>query len=99
MLRTHLGERWAGLLVSRRLSDYAAVEQDVIGKLETASRESAEPRVVAQAILRILQSQSPAPHYPVGKEHWYLLLSRLVPASLMDSVLSKRLGLADEQAG
>ncbi len=94
MVRTHLGERWADLLVSRSLPDYAAVEQEVLVKLEAASRESAEPQVVAQTILRIPRSRSPAPHYLVGKERWYLLLSHLAPASLMESLLKHRLGLS-----
>ncbi|MGZ6376775.1 MAG: hypothetical protein ACXWPI_18905, partial [Ktedonobacterales bacterium] len=82
MVRTHLDQRWVGLRAPRSLPDYAAVEQDVLVKLEDASRESADPQVVAKTILRILQSPSPAPHYLVGKEHWYLLLSRIVPASV-----------------
>jgi hypothetical protein len=94
MVRTHLSERWAGLKVSRSLPDYATVEQEVLEKLEAASRESTEPQVVAQTILRILQSPSPAPHYLVGKEHWYLLLSKIIPASVLESVMSKRLGLS-----
>ena len=98
MVRTHLGERWSALRVPRSIQDYAATEQEVIGKLETASRESAEPQLVAQTILRILQNRSPAPHYLVGKEHWYLLLSRLIPASLMEVLMKHRLGLAGEQA-
>jgi short-subunit dehydrogenase len=93
-VRTHLDEQWAGLRVPRSIQDYAAVEQNVLVKLEAASRMSAEPQVVAKSILRILQSPSPAPHYLGGKEQWYLLLNRIVPASAMEFLIRKRLGLA-----
>jgi short-subunit dehydrogenase len=94
MVRTHLGEHWAGLRVPRSIQDYAAVEEEVLVKLEEASRKSSYPQVVAQTILRIIQNPSPAPHYLVGKEHWYLLLNRIVPASVTEFVIRKRLGLA-----
>ena len=93
-VRTHLGEHWTELKVPRSIQDYAAVEQDVLVKLEHVSGKSTDPQVVAQTILRILQSRAPAPHYLMGKEHWYLLLSRIVPALVVESVLSKRLELA-----
>lgn len=94
MVRTHLGEQWAGLKVPRSIQDYAEVEEEVLVKLEEASRKSTEPQEVAKTILRIIQSPSPAPHYLVGKERWYLLLNRIVPASVTESVIRKRLGLA-----
>jgi NAD(P)-dependent dehydrogenase (short-subunit alcohol dehydrogenase family) len=99
MVRTHLGEQWARLKVPKSIPDYAAVEQEVLMKLEAASQGSADPQVVAQTILRILQRRSPAPHYLVGKEHWYLLLARILPASVIESVMSNRLGMTGEQVG
>jgi len=94
MVRTHLDEHWTGLKVPKSLPDYTAVEKDVLVQLEEASRKSADPQVVGKTILRILQSPSPAPHYQVGKEKWYLLLSRILPASTIESLMRNRLGLA-----
>jgi short-subunit dehydrogenase len=87
MVRTHLDEHWAELKVPRSIQDYAEVEQKVLLKMEEASSKSSDPQMVAQRILRIIQSPSPAPHYLVGRERRYLLLNRILPASAMESLV------------
>jgi NAD(P)-dependent dehydrogenase (short-subunit alcohol dehydrogenase family) len=93
MVRTHLDDQWAKLKVASALPDYAPVENEVLLKLEEASRKSSDPQAVAKAILNVIQSRSPASHYLVGKERWYVLLNRILPAPVMESVIRNRLGL------
>ena len=68
------------------IADYDESRKRAQGALETSFDKGADPREVAETIVKIIESPSPALHYVVGKEKNYLLAKRILPLSLMESM-------------
>ncbi|HTX79338.1 MAG TPA: SDR family NAD(P)-dependent oxidoreductase [Longilinea sp.] len=99
MVRTHLGERFAALKVPRSIPDYAALEKKVVQKMGQDSQKSMEPDVVAETVLRIIRSSSPASHYFVGREKWFMVLNRLLPVAAMENLIKQHWEMDGAPAG
>lgn len=67
------------------INDYDEVRKRALSVLEESFDKGGNPKEVAQTILKIIQSPSPALHYPVGKGKRYVFLKRIMPASTMES--------------
>jgi len=71
------------------ISDYDEARKRAQAVLEESFTKGDDPRAVAEAIVSIIESPSPALHYPVGKERNYLLLKRILPVSVMETMLRR----------
>ena len=87
---THPGERFAQMRVARSIDDYTDQEQRATAVMEQGQRAGADPRTVAETVLRIIRSSAPAPYYPVGREKWLLRLTRILPPSAVETLISRR---------
>ena len=94
MTATHPGERFAQLRVARSIDDYTEQEQRATAVMEHGQRLGTDPRTVAETVLRIIRSKAPAPYYPVGREKWLLRLTRILPPSAVESLISRRFQLS-----
>ena len=88
---THPGERVSRLRVATSIEAY---EQDELRAVAAIERSGLPAEAVARAVLRIIRSKGPSAHYAVGRERWYVRLSRVVPYSALESMLAHRLGVA-----
>ena len=90
MTATHAGELFTEIRVARSIDDYTEREQRATAVMQKGQSSGADPRAVAQTVLRIIRSSTPAPYYPVGREKWLLRLTRILPPSAVESVISRR---------
>jgi short-subunit dehydrogenase len=76
---------------ANNISEYDELRKRTLGALEESVNKGkgSDPQEVADAILKIIESPTPALHYAVGKEKRYLLLKRILPASTMESQTRK----------
>ena len=77
------------------IHDYDETRKKAHATLGKSFGEGADPKEVAEAIVKIIESPSPGLHYPVGKEKRYLLLKRILPASVIESGTRKHWHLDD----
>lgn len=94
VVATHRGERFARLKVAGSISDYTEQEKRAVAVVEHGQRSGDSPRRVAEAVLRIIRTESPARYYLVGPERWYVRLSRILPPSAVESLMSRRFRLS-----
>ena len=95
MVRTHIGEQCEKLKTRRTIDDYHPLEDNVVKRLELMSRESIDPGQVAEVMLKAVTAQNPLPHYMVGKEKRLVSLAKLLPVTIVDSMMKRRLGMID----
>jgi NAD(P)-dependent dehydrogenase (short-subunit alcohol dehydrogenase family) len=74
---------------AKPISDYDETRKRAHTALGDAFGKGGDPKEVAETIVKIIESPSPQLHYPVGKEKSYLLLKRILPASVMESQTRK----------
>jgi short-subunit dehydrogenase len=93
MTATHPGERFAQIRVAKSIDDYTVRERRATAVMQKGQSSGADPRTVAETALRIIRAGSPAPYYPVGREKWLLRLTRILPPSAVESLISRRFAL------
>jgi len=71
------------------IGDYDEIRKRTLTALEKSVVGGANAEEVAETILKIVESPSPALHYAVGREKRYLLLKRIMPASTIESQTRK----------
>ena len=60
-----------------------------VGRLQEHIDDGADPRIVAETIVRIVESPSPRLRYSVGKERRYLFLEKITPAGRFEAGLRR----------
>ena len=73
---------------------YAAEKKRLIAFADRSVEQGDDPRLVAEAVLTALTSQSPKLRYPVGMGVSLSRLRRFVPAGMFDRSLRKQFQLA-----
>lgn len=81
--RTNIGN--ARKVASGTIEDYAEARKRAGGALLKDVDGGGDPKEVAETILDIVSNPSPRLRYAVGKEKRYLLLKKVVPASMFES--------------
>jgi len=71
------------------ISDYDEVRKRAQSVDEELFDKGADPKEVAETILKIIESPSPRLHYVVGREKRYLFFKRLLPDSTIQSQTRK----------
>lgn len=94
MTATHPGERFAKLRVESSIDDYTKQEKRATAVMEQGQRAGTDPRTVADSVLQIVRSKAPSPHYLVGREKWLLRLTRVLPPSAVELLISRRFTLS-----
>jgi len=74
---------------TKPISDYDETRKRAHSALGDSFGKGGDPKEVADTIVKIIESPSPQLHYAVGKEKSYLLLKRILPASVMESQTRK----------
>ena len=67
------------------ISAYTKSRNRTISKLQDEIKNGADVKIVADVVLKIVESQNPHFRYPVGKESIYLHVKRLVPDPIFES--------------
>src|SRR5713101_5107312 len=67
------------------IEDYDKLRERAVKTLDEDFQKGANPKIVAETILRIIKSRSPKLEYPVGKEKRYRTLKHILPQSVMES--------------
>ncbi|MGZ6617428.1 MAG: SDR family NAD(P)-dependent oxidoreductase [Solirubrobacteraceae bacterium] len=94
MTATHPGERFAQIRVARSIDEYTEREERATAVMQKGQTAGDDPRTVAHTALRIIRSSTPAPHYPVGHQKWLLRLTKILPPSTVESLISRRFALS-----
>lgn len=94
MTATHPGERFAQLRVESSIDDYTKQEKRATAVMEQGQRAGTDPRTVADSVLQIVRSKAPSPDYLVGREKWLLRLTRVLPPSAVELLISRRFALS-----
>ena len=85
--KTNLGN--ARKTTANPLDAYADARERAVGRLQEHIDDGADPRIVAQTIVGIVENPSPRLRYPVGKERRYLLLEKITPAGSFEAGLRR----------
>jgi len=85
--KTNLGN--ARKTTANPLDAYAGARERAVGRLQEHIDDGADPRIVAQTIVGIVENPSPRLRYPVGKERRYLLLEKITPAGSFEAGLRR----------
>jgi NAD(P)-dependent dehydrogenase (short-subunit alcohol dehydrogenase family) len=85
--RTNLG--YAMKDVKNRIEDYDRMRKLARSALDDDFQKGSDPKIVAETILRIIESKMPRLEYVVGKEKRYLTIRSLVPRSTFEGVARK----------
>ena len=71
------------------IGDYDRMRKLAKSALDNDIQKGRDPKIVAETILRIIESRTPRLEYVVGKEKRYLTIRSLVPRSTFESVARK----------
>jgi hypothetical protein len=80
--------------VASSIDDYTGYEKRATAMMERGQRSGADPRIVAETVLRTIRSNAPARAYLVGNERWVLWLTRILPPSAVEVLMSRRFQLS-----
>ncbi len=69
---------------SNTIPDYHASRQRALDRLGVSQENGAEPKVIAEKVLRIIQSKSPRLRHLVGKEAIYYRLRQCMPETMFE---------------
>ena len=72
-----------------RIGDYDRMRKLARAALDDDFQKGRDPKIVAETILRIIESKTPRLEYVVGKEKRYLTIRNLVPRSTFENVARK----------
>ncbi len=75
------------------IRDYDELRQRATAKLDEDFENGADPKIVAQTILRIITGKNPKLEYAVGSEKRYKTLKHLMPQSIIESGVRKHWNL------
>jgi len=76
----------ARMTAAYTINDYDETRKRAQAALEESFVKGADPEEVAETVVKIIESPSPALHYAVGKEKSSLLLKRVLPNSVLESL-------------
>jgi short-subunit dehydrogenase len=85
--KTNIGS--ARRLAAESIEDYREARQRAVGRLEQHLAAGANPNVVAETILRIIEIPSPRLRYPVGREKRYVFVKKITPARTFESSIRR----------
>jgi NAD(P)-dependent dehydrogenase (short-subunit alcohol dehydrogenase family) len=80
-------------VAARPLEDYNPVRERILSQFLRDIETGGDPKVVAETVLKIIESPSPRLRYAVGREKRYLLLKRVMPASVFESAVRRHWGI------
>jgi short-subunit dehydrogenase len=85
--RTNLGE--ARNVAKFPIRDYDHLRVLAVSTLEDDFRKGADPKIVGETVLRIIESKNPKLEYAVGREGRYRRLKHLMPQSIIENGVRK----------
>jgi NAD(P)-dependent dehydrogenase (short-subunit alcohol dehydrogenase family) len=89
--KTSLGEN--AKRGTKNIPDYSKAKKAVTSKLFDEIDNGGDPRMVADAVLELIESESPRFRYAVGKEKGFYVVKRLMPDSAFESLARRHWGL------
>jgi NAD(P)-dependent dehydrogenase (short-subunit alcohol dehydrogenase family) len=69
-----------------QIKDYQKDKDRIISKLTGEIQNGADPAIVANLVLKILQAKKPRFRYPVGKEKVFLIIKRAAPERVFEYI-------------
>ena len=75
---------YAARLSAGTIEDYSEMRQRVLSLWRERVQKGQNPKLVANTILRIIQSKSPRLRYTVGKGTWYPRMKGIIPESMYE---------------
>jgi NAD(P)-dependent dehydrogenase (short-subunit alcohol dehydrogenase family) len=84
--KTNIGNASTSSAAAGSVHDCSEMYQRFISIAGKLIQNGGDPRLVAETILRIVESDSPRIRYLVGKEKWYARVKPIVPESMFESM-------------
>jgi short-subunit dehydrogenase len=66
------------------INDYDQPRKNVLSEVRRREERAEDPRLVAELVLRIIESDKPRLHYAVGKDKGSILFKRVLPQSTFE---------------
>ncbi len=82
-----------GGMAKASIDDYREAKTRALTKLREFDENGGDPIFVAKEILKIVRTDKPKLHYPVGKETSGLIYKRLLPESVFENGLMRRFNI------
>lgn len=78
---------------AKRIAEYEPVRQKVVSRHLMDLQQGGDPKVVAETVVKIVESPSPGLRYPIGREKRNLLYKRILPSSLLEGAVRRHWGI------
>jgi short-subunit dehydrogenase len=79
---TNIGK--SAKFAAARIDDYNQARKNALSEMKKREENGQDPRIVAEMILKIIESDKPRLHYAVGRDKTGLLFKRLLPQSTFE---------------
>jgi short-subunit dehydrogenase len=78
---------------AKTIQEYKPVKYRALSRLLEDVERGGNPKIVAETIVKIVESPSPRLRYPVGSEKRFLLLKRVLPSSTLEWGIRRHWGI------
>ena len=75
--------------VSEPIQEYSEMSSRVRSRAIEVTENGADPKLVAETVLRTIENHSPKLHYRVGRESKYVTIKKILPESMFESRVRK----------
>jgi len=93
--RTNIGSASISSGAAGSTRDYSEMYQRFLSVAKEHIQNGDDPKLVAETVLRIIESDSPRIRYVVGRERWIPRIKRIVPESMFESMARRYWKLDD----
>jgi short-subunit dehydrogenase len=78
---------------TNKIQDYDGMRERVYAAMRKRVEEGENPILVAKLVMKIIETEKPKLHYPVGKGKYILTLRKILPESTFENQLRKNLNV------
>ena len=78
---------------TNKIQDYDGMRERVYAAMRKRVEEGENPILVAKLVMKIIETEKPKLHYPVGKGKYILTLRKILPQSMFENQLRKNLNV------
>jgi short-subunit dehydrogenase len=76
-----------------KVQDYDGMRERVYAALRKHAKEGGDPILVAKLVMKIIETEKPKLHYPVGREKYVLTLKKILPQSMFENQVRKNFNI------
>jgi short-subunit dehydrogenase len=74
---------------TNKIQDYDGMRERVFAALRKHEKMGEDPILVAKLVMKIIETEKPKLHYPVGRQKYLLTLKKILPQSMVENQVRK----------